>query len=91
MNKTAFTIIAAALMTVSLSAAAAKPVKITPGAKGVAADGAAYRNYIVACSNGKQQPLTSWKNGKKWCVGEASLDNCTKKQIKAAKKACKLD
>ncbi len=90
MNKIVFIIISAALITVSLSASAAKPVKITPGTKGVAANGEKYRNYVVKCSNGKQLPLTSWENGKKWCVGEASLENCSKKQIKAAKKACKL-
>lgn len=91
MNKTALIVISTALMTVSLGAFAAKPVKITPGEKGIAADGEKYRNYVVKCSNGKQQPLTSWKNGKQWCVGEASLENCSKKQIKAAKKACKLN
>ena len=91
MNKLIFPIITTVLMTVSLSAVAAKPVKITPGSKGVAADGSAFRNYEVQCSNGKKQPITSWDNGQKWCVGEASQENCTKKQIKAAKIACKLD
>ncbi len=77
-------------MAVSLSATAAKPVKITPGSKGVAENGDKFRNYIVQCSNGKKQPLTSWAKGKKWCVGQESAENCAKKQIKAAKKACKL-
>lgn len=73
----------------SSQAMAAKPVKITPGEKGSTADGD-FRKYNVKCSNGKIQPVTSWKNGKEWCVGEESKENCSKKQIKAAKKACKL-
>jgi hypothetical protein len=74
----------------SVSAVAAKPVKITPDRKGDA-NGTAFRNYIVECSNGKRQALTSWDSGKKWCIGESSQANCAKKQIKAAKSACKLD
>jgi len=68
----------------------AKPVKITPGNKGDAS-GAEFRNYVVECSNGKKQLLTSWENEKKWCLGEGSQKDCAKKQIKAAKTACKLD
>ncbi len=78
------------LVCIAFNTQAAKPVKITPGSKGVADSGDKFRNYVVQCSNGKKQPLTSWSNGKKWCVGQASADNCVKKQIKAAKKACKL-
>lgn len=74
----------------STSALAAKPVKITPGKKGVADSGDNFRNYVVQCSNGKKLPLTSWKNGKEWCIGERSTENCSKKQIKAAKGACKV-
>jgi hypothetical protein len=74
----------------SLSASAAKPVKITPDGKG-GENGSEFRNYIVECSNGKKQPLTSWDNGKRWCIGEGSQENCAKKQIKAAKTACKLE
>ncbi len=79
-----------AVFFLSLPASAAKPVKITPGGMG-GASGAEFRNYVVECSNGKKQPLTSWDNGKKWCLGEGSQENCVKKQIKAAKTACKLD
>jgi hypothetical protein len=81
---------AAAALSLSLSVFAAKPVKITPGDKGQAS-GADFRNYVVECSNGKRQPLTSWDNGKKWCLGQGSQESCVKKQIKAAKSACKLD
>ena len=90
MKKSVITVLAVSLMTVSLGATAAKPVKITPGSKGVASSGENFRNYVVQCSNGKKQPLTAWNKGKKWCVGQESGLNCTKKQIKAAKKACKL-
>ncbi len=76
--------------TSSVSVLAAKPVKITPGPKGVAVSGEKFRNYLVQCSNGKKYPLTAWKNGKQWCIGKESMGNCSKKQIKAAKGACKL-
>lgn len=75
---------------ISVSAVGAKPVKITPGSKGDVG-GALFRNYVVECSNGKRQALTSWDGGKKWCIGEGSQENCAKKQIKAAKSACKPD
>lgn len=68
---------------------AAKPTAITFESSGTTPDGREYSNYIVKCSNGEQQPLTAWDNRKKWCVGAESQENCHKKQIKAAKKACK--
>jgi len=88
MNKSK--LLAFAILSFSLSAFAAKPVKITPGENG-SASGAEFRSYVVECSNGKKQPLTSWDNGKKWCIGNGAQENCVKKQIKAAKTACKLD
>ncbi len=78
------------MMIISSSAYSAKPVKITPGPKGVAVNGEKFRNYVVQCSNGKKMPLTAWKGGRKWCMGEGSEENCSKKQIKAAKSACKI-
>lgn len=77
------------LVALSLSASAAKPTSITFESDGKTPDGVEYANYIVKCSNGQKQPLTAWDNRKKWCVGSESLENCHKKQIKAAKKACK--
>ena len=56
---------------------------------GATADGTPYGQYQVKCSNGKKMPLTAWDNRKKWCVGEGSAEQCQKKQIKAAKQACK--
>ncbi len=72
-------------------ALAAKPVKITPGPKKVdEATGETFRQYIVSCSNGIKVPIESWTTRKKWCLENGiSMDDCWKKQIKAAKKACK--
>lgn len=80
---------AASLLTLSLNALASKPTSITFESDGTTADGVEFANYIVKCSNGEKQPLTAWDQRKKWCVGAESLENCHKKQIKAAKKACK--
>ncbi len=83
------TVVAGGLLALSASAFAAKPTSIVFDSNGKTADGTEYGNYHVKCSNGKKMPLTAWDNRKKWCVGEASAENCEKKQIKAAKKACK--
>lgn len=80
----------AALLIPSAGAFAAKPVKIIPTGTGEDG-GASFRNYIVECSNGKSKSLTSWDNGKQWCLGDKSREGCVKKQIKAAKAACKLN
>ena len=80
---------AAALVALSASAFAAKPTSIVFEANAETADGTPYAKYSVKCSNGKKVPLTAWDNRKKWCVGEESSENCEKKQIKAAKAACK--
>ncbi len=80
---------ASALLTLSLNSVAAKPTSIVFNANGTDAEGTPYASYLVKCSNGKTSPLTAWDNRKKWCVGESSSDNCERKQIKAAKKACK--
>lgn len=78
----------AALLTVSAGAFAAKPTSIVFQSNGESDDGKPYAAYAVKCSNGKQMPLTAWDKRRKWCVGEASSENCEKKQIKAAKAAC---
>jgi hypothetical protein len=89
MNNVIKTCIAGSLLVLSASALASKPVSIVFEDNGTTADGAEYGNYQVKCSNGKQMPLTAWENRKKWCVGAQSTENCHKKQIKAAKEACK--
>lgn len=73
------------------SALAAKPTSISYSSKGTTTEGVEFANYTVKCSNGKRQPLTAWDKRKKWCVGQESQELCHKKQMKAAKAACKLD
>ena len=54
------------LLAFSLSASAAKPTSITFESDGTTPDGVPYANYVVKCSNGQNQPITSWdkrKNG----------------------------
>ena len=87
--KTVSTVIAGALLAFSASSFAAKPTSIVFDANGTTDDGTPYGSYHVKCSNGKKMPLTAWENRKKWCVGKDSSENCQKKQIKAAKQACK--
>ena len=89
MNIVIKTIVAGSLLALSATALAAKPTSIVFDSNGTTDDGMPYSSYLVKCSNGKQYPLTAWDNRKKWCVGDASSENCEKKQIKAAKKACK--
>ena len=76
-------------LSLSLNAFAAKPTSITFEANHTTADGTEYATYAVACSNGKIFKLSAWDKRKKWCPGEGGQDNCERKQIKAAKKACK--
>lgn len=66
-------------------------MSITFESEGISPDGQGYAIYTVKCSDGDLQPMTAWDDRKKWCVGQDSTENCTKKQIKAAKKACKAD
>jgi hypothetical protein len=80
----------AVLISASGASFAARPVKITPGTTETTDSGEEYRNYIVECSNGKKYPIISWPNRKQWCLDNGiSEDECWKKQIRAAKEACK--
>jgi hypothetical protein len=78
-----------AMAAFSVSSLAAKPTSIVFESNGETADGTPYASYMVKCSNGDKKPLTAWDGRKKWCVGDASSEVCEKKQIKAAKAACK--
>jgi hypothetical protein len=80
---------ATALVVVSASSLAARPTSIVFDSNAADSDGKSYAKYTVKCSNGKKAELTAWDNRKKWCVGDASSDICEKKQINAAKDACK--
>ncbi|MEP1469583.1 MAG: hypothetical protein ABJK20_13895 [Halieaceae bacterium] len=87
---TATKFIAAALLAAcSTVAFAAKPTSIVFQANGETEDGTAYSEYLVKCSDGKKVAVTAWDNRRKWCVGGADSTVCEKKQIKAAKAACK--
>jgi len=79
---------ACALLSLSAGSFAAKPTSIVFKSNAETAEGKPYANYMVKCSNGKDMPLTAWDKRRKWCVGEASEENCERKQIKAAKAAC---
>jgi hypothetical protein len=89
MNAVIKTFVVTGLLALSTSALAAKPTSITFDSNGTTADGTPYASYLVKCSNGKSMPLTAWDDRKKWCVGDATSEQCEKKQIKVAKKACK--
>jgi uncharacterized protein YraI len=80
---------ATTLVVLSMNSFAAKPTSIVFDANATAGDGTAYAKYTVKCSNGKKAALTAWDNRGKWCVGDADSKNCEKKQINAAKVACK--
>lgn len=80
---------ASALILFSAGSLAAKPTSIIFDANAATTEGTAYAKYTVKCSNGKKAELTAWDNRGKWCVGDASSDHCEKKQINAAKDACK--
>lgn len=89
MKKVLVTALATTCMALSLGAFAAKPTSITFQSEGKTADGQEYANYVVKCSDGQEKPLTAWDSRKKWCVGKESQEGCEKKQIRAAKAACK--
>ena len=80
---------ATALIIFSSSSLAARPTSIVFDSNAADSDGKAYAKYIVKCSNGKKAELTAWDNRKKWGVGDASSELCERKQINAAKDACK--
>ena len=81
---------AISLLAISSSGFAAKPTSIVFDSNNETGEGATYSTYMVKCSNGKKMELTAWDNRRKWCVGDAASQDCEKKQIKAAKQACKL-
>ena len=80
---------AAGLILASVSSFAAKPTSIVFESNGKTAEEKDFSKYSVKCSNGKKVQLTAWDDRRKWCIGEASSENCEKKQINAAKAACK--
>ncbi len=90
MNKLSINIAALVLLLLSSYASlAAKPVSVKYNGKATDESGIAYLVYQVRCSNGVIKPISAWDNKKRWCMGEGSTEGCSKKQIKAAKLACK--
>lgn len=79
----------AALVVAANLAFAAKPTSITYVKEIPVDDKEVYAHYQVKCSNGETKDITAWDNRKLWCQGEGLKDSCDKKQIKAAKEACK--
>ena len=79
----------AALAAFSAGSMAAKPTSIVFQSNQETAEGTAFASYTVKCSNGKKVDVTAWDGRRKWCVGGADSENCSKKQISAAKDACK--
>lgn len=82
-------LLVAALATASAGTFAARPTSLMFTGDGTTDAGQAYSSYAVKCSDGQRYPLTAWDNRRKWCLGESSQDECHRKQIKAAKQACK--
>lgn len=83
-------LIAAAVLTLVAGAAlAAKPTSIVYVNDVPAAGGESYSLFKVKCSDGTDKNVSAWDNRKLWCQGEGLKDDCDKKQIGAAKKACR--
>lgn len=78
-----------ALVAVSSVALAGKPTSIKYVEDIVIENDLIYSHYVVKCSNGVTADISAWDNRKKWCVGKGGQDDCSKKQIKTAKKVCK--
>lgn len=81
--------VATAFALSSVSAFAAKPTSIKYIEEIVVEGDQVYAHYQTKCSNGEVKDLSAWDNRKQWCLGKGNRDECSKKQIKAAKKACK--
>ena len=82
-------VLSAAVVIASTSAFAAKPTSIKYIEDIVIQNDLIYSHYEVKCSNGKTADISAWDNRKKWCIGKGGQDDCSKKQIKAAKAVCK--
>lgn len=82
-------ILSSTVLLASASVFAAKPTSIKYIEEFVVDNNVIYSHYLVKCSNGKSADISAWDNRKKWCVGKGGQDDCSKKQIKMAKKVCK--
>ena len=82
-------VVTAAIVFASANASAAKPTSIKYIEDIVVENNIIYSHYQVKCSNGKTADISAWDNRKKWCIGNGGENECSKKQIKTAKKVCK--
>ena len=81
-------LLAAAMTLVAGAAFAGKPTSIVY-IQEVPVGDEIYAQFKVKCSDGVEKEVSAWDNRKLWCQGVGLKDNCDKKQISAAKKACK--
>ena len=83
------TLLVATLAAASTVALAARPSSLVYTGSGTTDGGVEFSNYSVKCTDGQRHPLTAWDNRRKWCLGDGSQEECHRKQIKAAKQACR--
>lgn len=88
--KKAICILSCALSLASATAFAASPKAFTKLGDATSKDGRAYSTHHVSCSGKKEAILTYWDDTRLYCIGEAAAEECGKKKIKVAKKACNL-
>lgn len=89
MNKILKSVVVISSLLGSTAALAAKPTSVTFIESLNTADGVEYAYYQVKCSNGSILDVSAWDKRKLWCPGKGLKDDCSKKQIKVAKKVCK--
>ncbi|MDX9874756.1 MAG: hypothetical protein RBS88_07575 [Spongiibacteraceae bacterium] len=82
-------LIAATALMFTAGAYAAKPTSITYVKEVPLANDEIYAEFVVKCSDGQEKSITAWDNRRTWCQGTGERTDCTKKQINAAKEACK--
>jgi hypothetical protein len=82
-------IAAAVLALMAGGALAAKPTSIIYVKEVPLANDEIYAQFKVKCSDGSEKEVSAWDNRKLWCQGVGEKSDCDKKQISAAKTACK--
>jgi hypothetical protein len=78
------------LSSLSIAVGASQPTDIRFMHKESTFFGQKYSIYMVRCSNGSSGKISSWDEGKKWCVG-TSRSTCAENkgaQLEIAKKSC---
>ncbi len=81
--------LALVIILASTQSLAAKPTSIRHVEDIITKNDLIFSHYQVKCSDGRQEDISAWDNGKKWCTGKGGQNDCSKTQINAAKKACK--